>query len=172
MIWLFVSIVLLLLVFHAGFRKFALWFGGIAGAVGAIALAVGWWNEMQPKNTGAAPDFDLTTALAACKAWQHPAKDNITGVQSCYDPHDATQLTEHLKECAAPKPGDPYYPSRTVADRRGIPCNTYDQFDNDCPAPPATPWPGCVSREPEPWSKYPKATAKTPVTASAKLSAK
>jgi hypothetical protein len=33
-IWLFASVVLLLLVFHAGFRKFAVWIGGGA-ALGA-----------------------------------------------------------------------------------------------------------------------------------------
>jgi hypothetical protein len=187
LIWLFASVVLLLLVFHAGFRKFALWFGGVAAAVAAIGFAVWYWNETHPKSTTAAVDisdlpvpppgtpgatskvcppgvhdkscFDPTTAVIVCEEWQHPAKDTTTGVQSCYDPHDAAQLARHLKECA-PVPAKkkavgPWnvVSTQAIADDRGIPCNVYDQFDNDCPAPPATPWPGCMSHDSKSWTK-------------------
>jgi hypothetical protein len=183
MFWLFASVVLILIVLHRGFRKVAFWLGGAAAVVAAIALGVTLWNQKHEQRQSAAafldsvqcaygpklPNGDCPSAPANgtgevyvpagftldCPAGQRPAKDNITGKQSCYNPHDAAQLAEHLEACN-PK-HDPYAGIGTiVADRRNIPCNEFDKYDNDCPAPPAAPWPGCVSHDSEPWTKYPK----------------
>ncbi len=81
-----------------------------------------------------------------CPAGQQVAIDTLTAKQSCYNPHDAAQLAEHLKSCS--HEGDPSWMAKdiVISDRRSIPCNAFDKFDNDCPAPPTPPWPGCVSR--------------------------
>jgi hypothetical protein len=42
MIWLFLSVVLVLLVTNRGFRKFSLWAGGIAAALVTVLLWVNW----------------------------------------------------------------------------------------------------------------------------------
>jgi hypothetical protein len=148
MIWLFASVVLLLIVFHAGFRKFALWFGGIASAVAAVGLAVGWWKESHPNRPSAdayldalsctygpklpngdcpaAPRFNVATSRPVSLDGRCPAGQQLgtTGGTTCYDPNNAMQLAEHLKECAPLKPGDPYYPATVDADKFGIACDT------------------------------------------------
>jgi len=91
-----------------------------------------------------------------CPAGQQVATDTLTTKQSCYNPHDAAQLAEHLKSCS--HEGDPPWMAKdiVISDRRSIPCNAFDKFDNDCPVPPTPPWPGCVLRAAEPWSAYGK----------------
>jgi hypothetical protein len=113
---------------------------------------------------GPRPTFD-SAGIIICPAGQQPAKDNATGKQSCYIPRDPAQLAAHLKECTS-EPGDaPWSKDPITADRRNIPCGPRDQFENDCPAPPAVPWPGCISRDAKPWEKYQrqKQTPATPV---------
>jgi hypothetical protein len=58
-----------------------------------------------------------------CPVGQIHAQDSLTGLQSCYDPHDPAQLARHLGECKG-QPGDPHAGFSTiVTDTRGIPCN-------------------------------------------------
>ena len=124
MVWLFASVVLLLLVFHPGFRKFALWLGSIVAVLVAFGLAVSWWKDSHPPHIQSAdelvPPRDLPPPPPGftldCPIGQQPAKDARTGRVSCYDPNDPAQLAQHLKECA---------PTQHIVwdiDHRGIPC--------------------------------------------------
>jgi hypothetical protein len=69
-----------------------------------------------------------------CAPGQSPAKNNLTEMQSCYDPKDPAQLAEHLKGCSH-QPGEPAYlaKDRIVADVRNIPCSPLDKFDGAQP---------------------------------------
>lgn len=190
--WIFLTAVLLLMVFHRGFRRFTTWAAAGCAIVAAVGTLVWWYHTRAPSisdlpvppcgtpgadpktcarsDLGFVPDgfvpdpicppgvVDPDLGKCNCPFGQQRAKDNLTGAGSCYNPHDATQLAEHLRECTA-QPGDPYKGDKIVADRRNIPCNAFDKFDNDCPEPPATPWPGCVSHKPEPWKNYQKPSA-------------
>lgn len=173
MIWLFLTVVLLLIVFHPRFRSIMGWLTGACALVALVIAGVLWYqNHTSMQNGG----FDLSTArpvvatpvppadlpqlppgfILDCPKGQQSVKDTLTGAPWCYNSHDASQLAEHLKECGPPKLGDPYQVNgdRLITDRRGIPCNVFDKFDNDCPAPPATPWPGCASGDEKPLEKY------------------
>jgi hypothetical protein len=191
--WIFATAVLMLVVLHEGFRRFALRTGGVFVAV-AVLSVLGYWlyhrHEQQLKNEeaaaigqpqreqaliigcpagktlamggdGQAACFDPAIVLHHCPPgdtsvgcevtpistddvkWDCPAGQiqapaaNATGDASCYDPHDPKQLAQHLKECA-PEKVVPAHPRndghdltsiRPMADKRGIPCNVYDQFD-------------------------------------------
>ena len=149
MIWLILTVVLLI-VLHPRFRRVTGWLSLSAVLVGAAVAAYVFHNRSPATTTTAAVAVDAPQ----CPPGERPAKDNLTSAASCYNPHDAAQLAEHLKECAPLNVGGRY---TTVADRRNVPCNPFDQFDNDCPSPPATPWPGCTSRDAEPWNKYRRA---------------
>ncbi len=159
--WVFMTAVLLLVVFHPGFRRFAVWAAGSCAVVSAIGALVWWYHT----RTAAHRDggFDLSTARPICEA--QPTSPGCPVPQSdmpnppaaaprevtdpailyqlndckthptnpgcpAYNPHDPAQLKEHLAECA-PTPNAPeeWKRSPAVADRRGIPCNVFDQFD-------------------------------------------
>jgi hypothetical protein len=82
------------------------------------------WTNAQWKEYAVPAGYTLD-----CPVGQIHAQDSLTGMQSCYDPHDPAQLAGHLKECKI-KPGDPYAGvGAVVADRRDVPCNVFDQFD-------------------------------------------
>jgi hypothetical protein len=157
MIWLFLTVVLLLVVLHPGFRRVMGWLASGAVVVIAATFAVIWWRDAHRMPDTPTPNYfdrsspgppiagqvvpcaDLPENLRArsncavptCPAGQTPAKDNLTGAQSCYDPHDPAQLTEHLKECRGDSTewGRAHPNDTVVADRRNIPCNVYDQVD-------------------------------------------
>ena len=131
MIWLFLSVLLLLVVFHRGFRSVMGWFTGAAVLICAAAAGViHWQHTKNPSN------FDLASAVIVCPRTQQNTSDPHT----CYDPHDPAQFAQHLKECKV-VPGDSHpVKSAPAQDSRAVPCNYFDQYANQpTQAVPAVP---------------------------------
>jgi hypothetical protein len=153
MIWLFLAVVLILLVLHPGFRRVMGWSVAAVAAVAAIAAGAYWFHNRSTAPISAYSPNQHADCPVGTKLAKHPR----SGVEACYTPQalmiasmSQAQLAQHLKECGLPPldaPANAPLPKHIPAtDSRGIPCNAFDQFDNDCPAPPAPPWPGCVTR--------------------------
>lgn len=136
MIWIFATVVLLLVVLHPGFRRVMAWLTGGAVVVAAVVFAVVWWRSAHP--TVDISDLPVPPAAGAPVPCSD-LPDNLRPGSNCtvpavYDPHDPAQLAEHLKECSH-QPGEPAYMAKDkiAADRRNIPCTPFDRFDGAKP---------------------------------------
>lgn len=199
--WIFLTAVLVLLVFHRGFRRFAAWAAGGCAVLAAVGALVWWYHtrldvrplpvpacgapgadpstcatsnpflcaqepthpgcpvpqsdlpvpqcgsegadpktcatsnpiicDMEPTHPGCpVPQSDIPKIkwdpppgfTLDCPAGTQPARDNLTGKDSCYNSRDTAQLKEHLAECALNINGP--YPAVTE-DRGGVPCDAH-----------------------------------------------
>lgn len=79
MVWLFAAVVLVLMVFHQGFRRIALYFVGLASILGAVIMATMLFHENEAPTTvasaaavetpceiSAEKSIDPRTAFFAC----------------------------------------------------------------------------------------------------------
>jgi hypothetical protein len=147
-IWIFATVVLLLVVLHPGFRRVMAWLTGGAVVVAAVVFAVMWWRSAHP--TVDISDLPVPPAAGApVPCYDLP--ENLRAGANCTVPRCPAGVDTTPGVCFAPTDMGPAPPANPL-DSLPPPFDT--STAKPCEKPPAKPTPGCVSQSSEPWKEY------------------
>lgn len=163
-VWIFLTVVLLLLVLHPGFRRFATWVAGVCAVVAAVGTLV-WW--LHSRNQSAAIGRPLVAGGAPAVSACPPGSTKPGCPVPLEDQPDISDLP--VPPCGtlgadprtcAPQSAPPDDSKSKVVSTvpicpPGVNTTPGKCFAPLCDPPPAKPIPGCVLRSNMPWLEYP-----------------
>jgi hypothetical protein len=120
---LLLSVVLLLVVLHRRFRSVSGWVLRTVVLMSAALAGASYWQQQANARQQHAAHRTLE---ADCRFPEQTTKDP----RSCYDPRDRAQFARHLQECKIVPGGPREIENAPPVDSRAVPCDYFDQFQN------------------------------------------